>query len=131
MPLSIQRFLKYSAVGGSTFAFDLALLFVLTDFFGMQYLIAAGGAFLIAVSCNYFISRRYVFKKTTTGLGNGYLNFFAIAGAGLLVVMGGMYVLVAQLGVNYYLARIGIAGLTGFWNYLLNLYVNFKVAGNH
>ena len=131
MPLSIQRFLKYSAVGGTTFAFDLALLFVLTDFFEVQYLVAAGVAFLIAVSGNYFISRRYVFKKTTTGLGNGYLSFFAIAGVGLLVVMGGMYVLVAQLGVNYYLARIGIAGLTGFWNYLLNLYVNFKVAGNH
>lgn len=131
MPLSIQRFLTYSVVGATTFAFDLALLFVLTDLFGVHYLSAAGGAFLIAVSCNYLISRRYVFKKTKTHLGRGYLNFFCIAGVGLLIVTGGMYILTTQLGVNYYIARIGIAGLTGFWNYLLNLYLNFKVAGSH
>jgi putative flippase GtrA len=131
LPLSWQRFLKYSSVGGVTFAFDLALLYLFTDYLGIDYLVSTAIAFVIAVSLNYIVSRRFVFKKTQTKVGRGYVNFFIIAAIGLLLVTGGMYVLVSVIGVNYVIARVSIAGFTGMWNYLLNLYVNFKVAGRH
>jgi hypothetical protein len=38
-------------------------------------------------------------------------------------------VAVDLLGLHYLVSRILIAGVVGVWNYLLNLYVNFKVAG--
>jgi putative flippase GtrA len=125
----IKRFFKYSSVGFSTFLFDLFLLYLLTDIIGMQYLVAAGIAFLVAVSVNFLFSRTYVFKGSEQGVGIGYAQFLLIAGSGLLFVVGAMYVLVGVLGVPYLLARVGVAAITGFWNYLLNLYVNFKVAG--
>lgn len=118
-------------MGGGTFTFDLALLYVLTDFFAVQYVIAAGMAFIIAVSINYWISRQYVFKHTLREVKEGYVHFVAIASIGLLMVMGGMFVLVEYAHFDYLFARAVVAIVTGFWNYLLNLYVNFKVVGTH
>lgn len=126
-----RRFLKYSAVGVSTFIFDLLLLFFLTDYVGINYVVAAGGAFVVAVSINYMVSRTYVFKGTERSLHSGYGYFLAIAGIGLLFVMGSMYVLVEVLALHYLLSRVCIAAITGMFNYLTNLYFNFKVVGKH
>ena len=123
------RFIKYSTVGVGTFLFDLVLLYVLTDVFDVHYLYSAGIAFLIAVSLNFILSRRYVFKGSARSGSVSYLNFLLIALVGLGFVVGGMYVLVSVFSVSYVIARIFVAGLTGIWNYLMNLYVNFNVAG--
>jgi putative flippase GtrA len=131
VPLSLQRFLKYSMIGGSTFAFDLVLLYVFTDLMHINYVLASGIAFLIAVSINYYCSRKLVFKGTKRDLRTGYLYFLIIAGTGLFFVMSAMFVLVDVLNLHYLLSRVCIAGVTGFWNYLTNLYFNFKMAGKH
>ena len=121
------RFAKYTFVGTSTFAFDLALLFVLTELFHLNYLISAGAAYLIAITINYVFSRRYVFAGTLRSVHAGYVIFLLIAGAGLLIVTGLMYVFVQKFGFNVFVSRVLIAGVVGIWNYLMNLYVNFKV----
>lgn len=126
-----RRFLKYSVVGVSTFIFDLLLLFVLTDYLGINYVVAAGGAFVVAVSINYVVSRKYVFRGTERGVHSGYGYFLAIALIGLLFVMGSMYILVEVLTLHYLFSRVCIAGITGMFNYLTNLYLNFKVVGKH
>ena len=53
----------------------------------------------------------------------------ALVGMGLS--MGGMYVLVSVSGFYYIYARVSIAAFVGIWNYLMNLHLNFKVAGKH
>lgn len=128
---TLKRFVKYSGVGVSTFLFDLLLLFVLTDFLSVNYLVATTLAFLIAVSINYYVSRKYVFKATSREVRKGYVIFIIIALIGALLVTAGMFVLVDLLQINYLFARILIAGVVGFWNYIMNLFVNFRVAGNH
>ncbi len=129
MPHPLIRFFKYTSVGVSTFLFDLGLLYILTDTLHIYYVLSAALAFIIAVSCNYFISRKLVFKGTLRSAHAGYLIFLLIAGVGLATVTGLMYVFVTLLGMNYLLSRVLIAAVVGIWNYLMNLYVNFKVAG--
>ncbi|ACS79549.1 GtrA family protein [Maridesulfovibrio salexigens] len=125
------RFLRYTCVGGGTFLFDLALLYLFTDGFNWSPVFSAGLAFLIAVSLNYIISRRLVFKGTTREFKQGYLGFLLIAGTGLIIVTGGMFLMVDILHWQYIISRILISLITGLWNYILNLYVNFRVAGKH
>lgn len=131
MSLGLLRFLKYFTVGLSTFSLDLLLLFILVEVFLVHQVLASAVAFFVAVSINYVLSRQYVFKTTLRGVKVGYLNFIIIAFVGLLIVTGGMYVLTILLSVHFLIARVLVAGVTGFWNYLMNLYVNFKVAGKH
>ncbi len=130
-PLALRRFLKYSTVGVSTFCLDLFLLFILTDFFLWNYVISAGVAFTLAVSVNYYFSRRFVFRGTLRSAGEGYAVFLGIAGTGLVAVMVLMGVFVEVLHLNYLFSRVIIAGVVGIWNYFMNLYVNFKVAGKY
>lgn len=126
-----ERFAKYLAVGVSTFLLDLCLLYVLIDIFSVPTVYAAGVAFLVAVTVNYVISRKFVFVGTLRGVKAGYVNFLLIVLIGLAVVMGGMYVLTTMFGLGYLLSRALLAAMTGVWNYLMNLFVNFKVAGKH
>ncbi|MCI0533314.1 GtrA family protein [bacterium] len=126
---ALNRFAKYASIGVSTFLFDLLLLFVFIDAFGWHYAIAAGAAFIIAVSCNYYLSRKYVFYGTLRDARSGYIIFVGIAIAGLFVIVGGMTLFIEIFEWHYAPSRIIIAGIVGIWNYLINLYVNFKVAG--
>lgn len=131
MKQSLQRFLKYFGVGASTFLFDLAMLFVFIDVFRWNYIVSAGASFLVAISLNYYISRRYVFHGSLRSAHAGYLIFIIIALVGLIAVAGGMFILVQVFGLYYISSRIVVALIVGVWNYVMNLYVNFKVAGRH
>ena len=76
-----------------------------------------------------FLSRRFVFKGTLRSVHEGYGVFILIALAGMGAVTGLMVVFIEVLHMNYLPSRIIIAAMVGMWNYLMNLYVNFKVAG--
>jgi len=123
----ITRFCKYMLTGGSTFLLDLCLLWLLTDVFGWYYLIAVATSFAVAITLNYWLARKFVFSTTLRGVGEGYAIFIGIALSGMAIVTGCMYVLVEYFGWGYFPARLAVASFTGLWNYLLNLYVNFKV----
>ncbi len=88
------RFLRYAAVGVSTLAFDLLLLSLLVEQAHVPYYLGTPLAFLIAVSINYALSRRLVFRGTERALHTGYLYFILLAGGGALVIT----VLVAGAG---------------------------------
>jgi putative flippase GtrA len=124
---ALKRFLKYTVIGVSTFAFDLALLYLFTDLFAWHYIISTGAAFTVAISVNYFLSRKYVFKGTLKSIGKGYIAFMSIACLGVFLAMAGMELFVGILHFEFLHSRVIIAAIVGIWNYLMNLYVNFKV----
>jgi putative flippase GtrA len=128
---ALFRFLKYSVIGFTTFLLDLLLLYFFTEILQINYLVSTALAFIIAVSINYHYSRKFVFSKTKRGVGQGYYIFLTIAGLGLLLVVLLMALFVEVLNFNYVLARIIIAGMVGIYNYLINLFFNFKVAGHY
>lgn len=126
---AVTRFGKSFGVGIVTFAFDLALLSIFIDVLHIHYILSAGVAFLIATSTNYFISRRYVFVGSARPVGIGYALFLVIGMVGLVLVASFMYVCVDVLGLHYLVSRFLVATVVGWWNYFMNLYVNFNVAG--
>lgn len=128
---AFKRFLRYAGVGGSTFAFDLTLLWLVTEFLTIPYQVSTAGAFLVAISINYFVSRRYVFKGTSRRVHHGYLYFILVAFGGAAVVTGAVAFLVSFLGLHYLVARTIVACFVGIGNYLFNLHLNFRVAGHH
>lgn len=125
------RFMRYAAVGISTLAFDLVLLYVLTEYVGIPYYIGTPLAFLVAVSINYLISRRLVFKGTARNHTTGYTYFIIIALVGATATTTGVAFLVQYGHLYYLLARVLVAGFVGVGNYLANLFFNFKVVGHH
>lgn len=125
----IVRFLKYTVVGVGTFLLDLGMLYVATSIIGIPYYLATPCSFLIAVSINYAISRRFVFSDTKRSLTRGYTYFIAIALLGASVTTFGVTTFVTYFGLYYLHARIAMSFVVGIMNYLLNLFLNFRVAG--
>jgi putative flippase GtrA len=124
----LKRFLKYMVIGVSTFAIDLFLLYIFTDLFNWNYIISTGAAFTVAISINYFFSRHYVFHGTLTSIHKGYFTFMAIASMGIAIAMWGMEILVGIFHMEFLDSRVIIAAIVGIWNYIINLYVNFRVS---
>ncbi len=124
-----KRFIRYVIIGLTTFAIDLGLLWLFIELAGAHYIIATASAFLIAVSFNYLLSRSLVFRGSARSIWSGYTYFiiFAIVGAALTVSL--MWLLVEHTNLHYALVRILIAGFVGIGNYLANLYLNFRLAG--
>jgi len=85
----------------------------------------------MAVTINYFISRRFVFKGTERRIHHGYAYFIVIAILGAVLTTSLVAFLVSFAHLYYLLARVLVAGIIGIGNYLFNLHLNFRVAGNH
>lgn len=128
---ALVRFARYALVGGGTFALDLAFIALMTELFGLPYYVSTAIGFPLAVSLNYFISRRFVFKGTQRRIHHGYAYFLGIALLGATVVTTGVTLLVIFAGMHYFPARILVACVVGMGNYLFNLYLNFRVVGHH
>jgi len=120
------QFLRYTVTASSSFALDLALLYLLTEFLGIYYLISATIAFSISISVNYVTARSYAFEESTRGLADGYMRFVAIALGGIVMVILFMRTLVEGFGIPYLLARFLIGCFVGLWNYTMNAYWNFR-----
>ncbi|NCU41212.1 MAG: hypothetical protein EOM19_00635 [Candidatus Moranbacteria bacterium] len=124
----IRRFFRYISFGVSTFFLDLFLLWLCIEIFLWHYVFSAGISFFIAVSLNYFLSRKYVFLETKRSLRRGYIYFLSIAFLGMVFVIGSMIFFVEFFKADPFVSRIGVASIVGFWNYFMNLYINFKIA---
>jgi len=107
------------------------MLYVAVSLIHIPYYIATPCTFLIAVSCNYALSRRFVFKGTGRSWHGGYMYFGVVAVSGAIVTTALVSILVSFFGLYYLFARVIVAGIIGMGNYLFNLYLNFKVVGKH
>jgi putative flippase GtrA len=128
---ALVRFLKYSAIGVSTLSFDLLLVAAMTELLSLPYYVSVPLGFLVAVSINYALSRTLVFKGTQRPVHHGYAYFVALALLGAAAITGAVSLMVTYLMMQYLVARVLVAGFVGLANYLLNLHLNFKVAGIH
>lgn len=128
---ALRRFFRYATVGFLTFCFDLLLLVLFIEVFGIPFFIATPLCFAIAVSANYVLSRLHVFPGTARSLHAGYAYFLIAGGAGAIASTSGVALLVLYGGFHYFPARIMVAALVGMANYLFNLRFNFRVMGLH
>lgn len=131
MKKGLIRFFKYALVGGSTFAFDLLILWAMTELLSIPYYVSTPLAFVIAVSLNYLLSRQHVFVGTERGFHTGYAYFIGFAFSGAFLITSFVTLLVVLFSLNYLVARVLVACVVGIANYLFNLHFNFKVAGKH
>lgn len=123
----LKRFLKYSVSGGTAFAIDLTLLFVLVSFLEINYLISVGAAFLFATSVNYTINKVWGFRDTKVSVKKSYSYFMILAVFGALLTITLVGFLVEKFEIYYLLARIFVAGILGIFNFAMNYKFTFKI----
>ena len=122
----IQLF-RYLFVGGAAFIVDFITLFILTDFFGIYYLISAAIAFILGLIANYFLSISWVFNRRTLDNRTFEFGIFAvigIVGLGLNEVF--IWYFTQDLQIYYLFSKIFAAIIILFWNFFARKLTLFR-----
>ena len=123
----LQQFARYMVVGGLAFVVDFGMLYVLTEFAGLRYLISAAIAFLFGLLTNYCLSRNWVFHRRT--IQNGAIEFaifsaIGIVGLGLNEAI--IWFVREQIHVHYLIGKAISAGTVLIWNFGARKFVLFR-----
>jgi len=117
---------RNTVVSCFVFAFDLALLWFLVQYFGTDKLIAAAVGFIAANTLHYGFGRSWIFRGTERGMASGYAYFLLNAGIGLAVTIGLFAAFIHWTSINYLVARVIVSVFAGLTVFLLNAMLNFR-----
>ena len=117
---------RNTVVSCAAFAFDLALLWALVRFLGMNKVLAAGLAFIAANTLHYGLGRTWIFRGTERGVASGYAYFLVNAGIGLVITVTLFAALLQWTPINYLVARTLVSVVAGLAVFLLNAILNFR-----
>lgn len=84
-PASWWQLFKFGLVGGSGYLINLAVFVVLSDSFGLHHLLAAVGAFCVAVASNFFWNRHWTFAAGGGHAGFQAARFFTVSVGALAI----------------------------------------------
>ena len=110
---------RFCFVGGLSLIVDCAVLYGLTEIFGVHYLCSAGISFTVSVLFNYWLCVAYVFKgakKQTTKQATIFIGS-SIVGLGLNQIC--MWFFVEIVSIHYMLAKLGATVIVTIWNYVM------------
>ena len=117
-----QQFIRFVIAGGGCFLFELAVLYILTEYCGLHYLISAGIAFTLSVIVNYILCVKWVFHAAKQKSIYATAIFFGSSVFGLAINQFAMWLLVDVIGLYYMMAKIVATGIVTIWNYVMKRY---------
>jgi len=122
----VQLF-RYTFVGGTAFIVDFGLLFVLTDFVNIHYLISAAISFLLGLATNYWLSIIWVFNRrilTNKSLEFGIFAFIGIIGLGFNELF--IWFFTEYVHFHYLLSKIVSTVFVFLWNFIVRKFILFR-----
>jgi dolichol-phosphate mannosyltransferase len=126
----LWRFLKFCAVGLSGVLVNIGLLWLLTEFAGLFYLLSAAISIESSIISNFVLNDYFTFRDRRSPQAKSFLSrllkFNLVSLAGLGINMAVLWLLTEVFGIYYLLSNLcGIAVAT-LWNYLVNTWWTWK-----
>lgn len=114
----LRQIIKFGFVGGSAFVIDAGLLFLLTDFLNIHYLISGTVSFSVSVIYNYILSIFWVFDTSSHKKSQDFVVFvvMSIIGFGINQLL--MYILVDLLAVYYMISKVLTTVVVMIYNFI-------------
>ena len=115
----ISQFMKFGIVGVIAFVIDYGFMVLLTEVFGVPYLISTTVSFIISVIFNYFASMRFVFKrKDDMSRRREFIIFIVLSVIGLVINDVFMWLMVDFLFIDYRISKIVVTFIVAVWNFV-------------
>ena len=123
----LVQFVRYFFVGGFAFVVDFGLLYILTEYAGLHYLLSATLSFIAGLLVNYIISCLWVFNgsKFKNRL-VAFLFFAAIGVVGLALNDTLIWLFTDCIGTHYMFSKIVAAAMVYLWNFFARKYLVFR-----
>ncbi len=125
--LALPLGIRFIIAGGTGTVFNLCVLYVLTDFFGVWYLASTTISFLVGSVFSFTLQKFLTFRHTNaSGLQREFPIFLTVGGINLFLNSALMYTLVDIVGVWYMLAQIISTGIISIESFITYRYIVFK-----
>src|SRR3989338_3757285 len=112
------QFFRYFIVGGVAFIVDFTLLFLLTEFGHIHYLLSASVAFMAGIAVNYVLSVSWVFDHRSLNNKVHEFAIFAVVGIlGLAFNAALMWLFTELVGFHYLGSKMVAAVLIFLFNF--------------
>lgn len=116
--LIIQIF-RFVIVGGTAFLLDYAILYSLTEFVGINYLLSGMMSFSVSVIYNYILSKTWVFDtKEKNRKITEFILFVILSVIGLGINQIIMYIGVEYFNAYYMLVKIFATFIVMIYNFI-------------
>ena len=115
----LQQIIRFGFVGGTAFIIDAGILFILTQFLNVHYLISGMISFTVSVIYNYILSIMWVFDaKKDNNKAQELSIFIGLSVIGLGINQFIMWVMVDKIGVYYMLSKIVSTFVVMVYNFI-------------
>lgn len=115
----IAQFTKFGFVGALCFLIDYGIMVLLTEFFGVPYLLSCAIAFSVSVIVNYYLSMKYVFaSRDDLSKQKEFVIFVVLSVIGLLLTELFMWLMVDKMSIHYMISKIVVTGIVMVFNFV-------------
>lgn len=113
------QIIKFGFVGGTSFLIDAGILFLLTEFVGVHYLISGAISFTASVIYNYILSIKWVFDaKEDVNKVQELAVFIGLSVIGLSLNQLFMWLFVDIFHIYYMLSKIIATAIVMVYNFV-------------
>ena len=113
----VQGF-RYLFAGAAGFITDFVILFVLTHYLDIFYLVSATISFTVGVFVTYIISIYWVFQqKSHRNRSSEFILFVLIGLVGLVLTLTLLWFFTERLHIYYLISKIIATVIVYFWNF--------------
>lgn len=114
----IKQILKFGVVGGLAFVIDYTLLYLLTEFLNIHYLVSSIISFSVSVIFNYILSIKWVFDVNKKQDVKEFIIFIVLSIIGLGINSLIMYIMVDLMNVYYMASKIVATAVVMVYNFI-------------
>ena len=126
----LTRFVKFCLVGASGVLVNMGLLWLLTEFASLFYLLSAAISIESSIISNFTLNDVFTFPdrraKGVKNLLHRLLKFNIVSLAGLGLNMAVLWLFTDILGIYYLLSNLCGIALATLWNYVVNFWWTWK-----
>ncbi len=122
----LNEFIKYFISSAVALSIDFSLLYLLTEFVKIHYLLSAVISFISGVITIYLLSIMWVFKERKIENRKKEFIIFTIIGViGLAINSIGMWMFTEKLHFHYLKSKILITAFVFMWNFTARKFILF------
>lgn len=121
-----REIIKFSIVGALCLSFNVAILWILTDKFTVEEMIATIIGFFFSNLLGFFLNKYFTFKVTNTSIWKEIYKYYAVMTSSFIANLFLMFILVKLLNIWIVYASLMVAIIFYVYNYLMHKNWSFK-----
>lgn len=121
------EFIKFGLVGVINTIIHLLVLYILTEYFNIYYVLSSFIGFVVAVTNSFLLNTAWTFKKEIKEKFHfRYAKFFTVSTIAAIINLSLLYLITEFIGLWYILSQIVATGFSLAINFIGNKFWTYK-----